>query len=189
MKVIALVSVPPIAPPAVSEPRVDEAKSLVVEIVSLPVESSVAVRLLACSDVLSWSRVLTVPPVPSPKVTLTAAPPLKEEKVKVLPDRLPAAAERPAENVVAVPVLPVRPSDDSALPVPMMERSDTEPVEICNAPLAPIEDLVAPAAVLRVAAPLAFAVGLDTGGEVDGIEHVGNGTYSPGKPSSCRCRR
>ena len=94
MNVSALVSVPPIAPPDVVEPRVDEAKSLLVVIVSLPVESTVALRLLACSAALSWSRVLTVPLVPSPKVTLTAAPPLKEVKVKVLPEMLPAPAAR-----------------------------------------------------------------------------------------------
>ncbi len=73
-----------------------------VEIVSLPVESTVAVRLLACSVALSWSSVLTVPLVPSPKVTLTAVPPLKEVKVKVLPERLPAAAVRAAVKLVPV---------------------------------------------------------------------------------------
>src|SRR4029079_16985292 len=134
VKEIAVVSVPPIAPPATAEPRVDEAKSLMVEIVSLPAESSVAFRLLASNDALSWSSVLTVPLEPSPKVTLTAEPPLKEVKVKVLPERLPAAAERPAVKFVPVPVLPVRPSAESALPVPMIDRSAVVPVEICSAP-------------------------------------------------------
>ena len=56
---------------------------MVVDTVSRPLASIVADRLLACSLVLSWSSVLTLPLVPSPKVTLTAVPPLKEEKVKV----------------------------------------------------------------------------------------------------------
>jgi hypothetical protein len=59
---------------------------------------------------------------------------LKEVKVKVLPERLPAAAERPAVKFVSVPVLPVRPSAESALPVPMIDRSAVVPVEICSAP-------------------------------------------------------
>ena len=46
VKVIELVSVPPIAPPDRTEPRVDEAKSLVVVIVSLPVESIVALQVV-----------------------------------------------------------------------------------------------------------------------------------------------
>ena len=66
-----------------------------VEIVSLPVESIVADRLLASSATLSWSSDLTVPLVPSPKVTLTAVPPLKEVKVRVLPLRLPAPRRGP----------------------------------------------------------------------------------------------
>src|SRR5215218_8371475 len=151
VKVIAAVSVPPIAPPDATEPRVDEANSLVVVIVSLPVESTVAARLLASSAALSWSSVLTVPLEPSPKVTLTAVPPLKEVKVKVLPERLPGAAVRPAVKVVPVPVLPVRPSDESALPVPTIDRSALVPVEICSAPLELIEDAVCPLAVANVA--------------------------------------
>ena len=117
---------------------------MLVAIVSLPVESTVAAKLLASSAALSWSRVLTVPLEPSPKVTLTAAPPLKEVKVKVLPERLPAAAVRPAVKLVPVPVLPVRPSAESALPVPTIDRSALVPVEICSAPLELIEDLVCP---------------------------------------------
>ena len=69
-----------------------------------------------------------MPLEPSPKVTLTAVPPLKEVKVKVLPERLPAAAVRPAVKLVPVPVLPVRPSAESALPVPMIDRSAVVPV-------------------------------------------------------------
>ena len=83
-------------------------------------------------------------------------PPLKEVKVKVLPERLPGAAVRPAVKLVAVPVLPVRPSADSALPVPMIVRSAVVPVEICSAPLELIEELVWPEAVATVAAPLAL---------------------------------
>src|SRR3954465_2671228 len=112
VKVIAVVSVPPIAPPDAAEPRVDEAYSLVVVIVSLPVESTVAARLLASSEALSWSRVLTVPLEPSPKVTLTAGPPLKELKVRVLPAMLPGAAVRDAVKLVSLPVGPVRPNTD-----------------------------------------------------------------------------
>ena len=100
-----------------------------------------ALMLLASSAALSWSSVLTVPPLPSPKVTLTAAPPLKELKVKVLPETLPEAAERLAVKLVAVPVLPVSPSADIALPVPITDRSALAPVEICSAP-ATMEDLV-----------------------------------------------
>ena len=62
-----------------------------------------------------------MPLEPSPNVTLTGVPPLKEVKVKVLPERLPGAALRPALNEVPVPVLPVRPSAESALPVPMTD--------------------------------------------------------------------
>src|SRR5215467_285243 len=126
--------------------------------VSLPVVSIVAVRLLACSEVLSWSRVLTVPLVPSPKVTLTAVPLLNEVKVKVLPLMLPAPAERPAVKLVAVPVLPVSPSAAIALPAPVMVRSDAVPVLICSAPLAAIDDAVAPDAVLSVAVQEALLV-------------------------------
>ena len=62
---------------------------------------------------------------------------------------------RPAEKVVPVPVLPVRPSDESALPVPTIDRSAFVPVEICSAPLELIEDLVCPAAGANVAPPAA----------------------------------
>src|SRR5215470_5628162 len=119
--------------------------------VSLPVVSIVAVMLLACNDVLSWSSVLTVPPLPSPKVTLTAVPLLNAVKVKVLPLMLPAPAERPAVKLVAVPVLPVSPSAAIALPAPVMVRSDAVPVLICSAPLAAIDDAISPLVVVRVA--------------------------------------
>ena len=80
------------------------------EIVSLPVEVHRRAEVIGQQRGLSWSRVLTVPLLPSPRVTLTAAPPLKEVKVKVEPERLPGAAVRPAVKAVPVPVLPVRPS-------------------------------------------------------------------------------
>ena len=171
---IALVSVPPIAPPDATEPRVDEAYSLVVVIVSLPVESTVAARLLASSAALSWSRVLTVPLEPSPKVTLTGVPPLKEVKVKVLPERLPAAAVRPAVKLVPVPVLPVRPSAESALPVPMIDRSAVVPVLICSAPLArptrrlagDVVNVAAPPAFVAVLTPVARSIALSVSASV-----------------------
>ena len=97
-----------------------------------------------------------MPPVPSPKVTLTAVPPLKAVKVKVLPLTLPAEAVRPAVKLVAVPVFPFSPSASSVLPVPVMARSDAAPVLICSAPLAAIDELVSPLVVERVAVPLAL---------------------------------
>src|SRR6185295_2159229 len=97
----------------------------------------------------------TAPPEPSPKVTLTGVPPLKEEKVKVLPERLPGAAARPAVKLVPVPVLPVRPSAESALPVPMIDRSAVVPVEIWSTP-ATRDDATCPDATATVAVPLAF---------------------------------
>ena len=69
--------------------------------VRTPLASTVALRLLACSAVLSWLRVLTLPPVPVPKVTLTAVPPLKEEKLRVLPLMPPTPAVRAAVKAVA----------------------------------------------------------------------------------------
>ena len=102
------------------------------EIVSLPLASMVASRLLACSAVLSWSSVLTVPLVPSPIVTLTAVPLLKELKVRVLPLRPPTPEVRAALKDEAVPVLPARPSAVSALPVPVIYRSALTPVEILS---------------------------------------------------------
>jgi hypothetical protein len=147
---------------------------LVAEIVSLPVESSVAFWLLARSAALSWSRVLTVPLVPSPKVTLTAVPPLKEEKVKVLPERLPGAAVRPAVNEVAVPVLPVRPSTESALPVPTIDRSAVVPVEICSEPLELIEEFVCPLAVANGRTAGRKRRVLNAGGKIDRNQHVGD---------------
>ena len=97
-----------------------------------------------------------MPLVPSPKVTLTAVPPLKEVKVKVLPERLPAAAVRPAVKLVPVPVLPVRPSAESALPVPMIDRSAVVPVEICSAPLQRSTTQPGRRRRSTVAVPLAF---------------------------------
>ncbi len=96
-----------------------------------------------------------MPPVPSPKVTLTAAPPLKEEKVKVLPETPPAAAARLAVNAVPVPVEPVRPSEDSALPVPVIVRSEFAPVEMCSEP-ATSEEAVWPLAVPGSQHPMAM---------------------------------
>ncbi len=58
--------------------------------------------------------------------------------------------------MVPVPVLPVRPSDESALPVPMIDRSAVVPVEICSAPLELIDDLVWPDAAATVAPPVAI---------------------------------
>ena len=82
--------------------------------------------------------------MPVPKVTLTAVPPLKEEKLRVLPLMPPAPAARAAVKAVAVPVLPARPSAASALPVPEMARSALVPVLIFSAPAAVIEDAVCP---------------------------------------------
>src|SRR5438105_13675087 len=92
-----------------------------------------------------------VPPVPSPKVILIGVPPLKAVNVKVVPLMPPGAAVREAEKVVALPVLPLSPSADIALPEPVMVRSDVVPVLICSAPLGAIDEVVAPEAVLRVA--------------------------------------
>src|SRR3954451_15765285 len=150
VKVCVVVSVPPIEPPDVP-PSVEDAKSFEAEICSLPLASTVAVRLLACSAELSWASDLTVPLVPSPKVTLTAAPPLKEVKVKVLPLTPPAFDPRAAVKALAVPVEPVRPSADRALPVPVTLRSDEVPVEIFRAPVALPVELVDPEAVASVA--------------------------------------
>src|ERR1700686_684523 len=146
--------VPPIAPPAVTDPRVEEAKSLFAEIDSLPVESSVAVRLLACNWAFNWSSVLTVPPVPAPKVTLTAVPALKEEKVKVLPLMPPTPAARAAVKLLLLLVGPLRPRADSALPVPpLMLRSVTVPVLSFSVPFAFTDDGVTPVAVENAATP------------------------------------
>ena len=70
-----------------------------------------------------------MPLVPSPKVTLTAVPPLKEEKVKVLPAMPPTPEVRAAVKADALPVLPASPNTVSALPVPVIERSALTPVE------------------------------------------------------------
>ncbi len=94
-----------------------------------------------------------VPPVPSPKVRLIGVPPLKAVNVKVVPLMPPGAAVRDAVKVVALPVLPLSPSAASALPEPEMIRSDVVPVLICSAPLAAIDESVAPGPMLSVAVP------------------------------------
>ena len=75
-----------------------------------------------------------MPLVPTPKVALTAVPPLKAEKVKVLPLMPPTPEVRAAEKAVAVPVLPARPSTFNALPVPVIDRSALTPVESLSWP-------------------------------------------------------
>ena len=97
-----------------------------------------------------------MPPVPSPKVTSTAVPPLNDVKVSVLPLMPPAPAVRDAAKLVSVPVAPVRPSAESALPVPVMDRSVVVPVLIYRVPLAETDEAAMPVAVVNVAAPLAF---------------------------------
>src|ERR1700737_1939670 len=96
------------------------------------------------------------PAVPSPKVTLTAVPLLKEEKVRVLPLMPPAPALRDALKLVALPVAPVRPSAESALPVPVMDRSVVVPVDSCSVPLAETDEAAMPLAVVNTAAPEVF---------------------------------
>src|SRR5215470_3893598 len=93
-----------------------------------------------------------VPPVPSPKVILIGVPPLKDVKVKVVPLMPPGAAVRDAAKVGALPVLPVRPSAESALPEPEIVRSEVVPVLICSAPLGAIDEMGV-LTVLSVAAP------------------------------------
>ena len=63
---------------------------------------------------------------------------------------LPAPADRLAVKLVAEPVLPVRPSAESALPVPMIDRSEFVPVLICSAPLAAIVDAVPTVVIVAV---------------------------------------
>ena len=70
-----------------------------------------------------------MPLVPSPKVTFTGVPPLKDEKVSVLPLTPPTPEVRAAVKAVAVPVLPLRPKALRALPVPVIDRSELMPVE------------------------------------------------------------
>jgi len=65
----------------------------------------------------------------------------------------PAPAPREALKTLPVPVDPVRPSADSALPVPEMLRSAAVPVLMFSAPVT-IDDLVSPVVVVRVAVPL-----------------------------------
>ena len=95
----------------------------------------------ACSAVLRSLRVLTCP-VPAPKVILTGVPPLKEEKVRVLPEMPPTPAVRAAVKAVPVPVLPARPSAARALTVPEIARSALTPVLIFSAPAVLIEEAV-----------------------------------------------
>ena len=101
-------------------PIVDEAASLVVVIVIAPVESIVACRLLAASLPFKSLRLLTVPPVPSPKVMLVAVP---------LPVA-PIVSVRPSSGFAAVrAVVPAVEADsDSDVPVPEITRSDVVPV-------------------------------------------------------------
>src|SRR3978361_1625647 len=77
-------------PPRV--PIVEDAASLVVVILMAPVESIVASRLFQASLLLRSFRLLTVPPVPSPKVMLVAVPLPVAPIVKVLPSRRPTEA-------------------------------------------------------------------------------------------------
>ncbi len=84
---------------------------------------------------------------------------MKEVKVKLLPLMPPVPAIRGAVKLVPVPVAPVRPSTDSALPVLVMFRSLLVPLESFNVPLAAIVDAVAPGAVTTLAvAPAMVAV-------------------------------
>ncbi|MGY3357654.1 hypothetical protein ACVWZK_004317 [Bradyrhizobium sp. GM0.4] len=58
-------------------------------------------------------------------------------------------------KAVAVPVLPAKPSEFSALPVPVIDRSALTPVDSLSWPDALIDELVWPEAVDSVAVPLA----------------------------------
>ena len=68
----------------------------------------------------------------------------------------PAPAVRDAEKLVSVPVAPVRPNTESALPVPVMARSAAVPVLRLMTPLTLTEEAVWPVATATVAAPLAI---------------------------------
>ena len=69
----------------------------------------------------------------------------------------------------------MRPSADSALPVPMIDRSDVVPVLSCSAPLATIDEAVVPVVVVSDGGAVRIDRGLDAGGEIDRIQHVGDG--------------
>src|SRR5258708_38761336 len=102
---------PAAVPPMV--PIVDDAASLVVVMVMPPVESSVACRLLAASLVFRSLRLLTVPPVPLPKVMLVAVPlpvapivRVRPLRACVPPARAGGAADR--QSLVKAAVVPPR---------------------------------------------------------------------------------
>ena len=65
----------------------------------------------------------------------------------------PTPEVRAAVKAVAVPVLPLRPNAESALPVPVIDRSALTPVEIASWPLELTDDVIWPAVVESVAAP------------------------------------
>ena len=97
------------------------------------------------------------------------------------------AAVRAAVKLVAVPVLPVRPSADSALPVPVMLRSAAVPVLIFSVPLARSTRLSRRWRSANVAAPLAL-VAVRRRWRGRSREQVA--TCRPAeRRSSCRCRR
>ena len=87
----------------------------------------------------------------------------------------PTPELRPAVKAVPVPVLPARPSAFRTLPVPEMARSALTPVLIFRLPLLVIDELVWPVAVVRVAVTAGVAGGLDAGGKIDRLQHVGDG--------------
>ena len=95
-----------------------------------------ACRLLAASLPFKSLRLLTVPPVPSPKVMLVAVP---------LPVA-PIVSVRPSSGVAAVrAVVPaVRPNAVSDVPVPEITRSDVVPVLIWSAPAEIVEAVPVP---------------------------------------------
>src|SRR5512142_2143998 len=88
---------------------------------------------------------------------LTGVPPLKEVNVKVLPLMPPTPAVRAALKELLVPVGPLRPRADSALPTPpIMLRSAAVPVLSFSVPFAFTDDGVTPAAGVNVATPAEF---------------------------------
>src|SRR4030081_1169063 len=74
---------PAAVPPIV--PMVAEARSVVVEILITPAPSMVACKLLVASLAFRSLRLLTVPPLPSPKGMLVAVPPPVAPIVSVRP--------------------------------------------------------------------------------------------------------
>src|SRR5688572_6071661 len=111
---------PAAVPPIV--PIVDEAASLVVVIVIRLVElSNVANRLLAASWVLRSFRLLTVPPVPSPKVMLVAVPLPVAPIVRVRP----FSGATPAAPVSLVAVTP-----DEPVTVPAVVTAEVAMLEV-----------------------------------------------------------